>query len=404
MAPKSKKDEKPGYCVELRFGRTSSNLKMGVVGLPNVGKSSFFNLLTKQAAEAQNFPFCTINPNEGRCRVPDPRFDKLVEMWKPKSVVPAFLNVTDIAGLVRGAHEGAGLGNDFLSHIQAVDGIYHMVRLFDDPDVTHVDDTVDPVRDLQTITYELCQKDLSYFNRTVDDIVTKAKRATKKIPENFTLAMDKVKECLETNKLLSKQTWTAIEVEKINETLPQLITTKPVVYLLNMSQKGYRTKRSKHLKPVFDWINDNGGGTIIPYSVDLEQELFEAKDDPAALEAIKENGLGGNCDSKIDHIIKTGHTELNLMYFFTCGEDEVKCWTVYKGATAPNCAGAIHSDMEKCFIKAEVCTYDDFVNNQSSGQKVSMAGVKAVGKYRQEGKGYFAQDGDILHIMHNAKK
>lgn len=402
MAPK-KKEEKPTYSVDLRFGRTKANLKMGIVGLPNVGKSSFFNLLTKQMAEAANFPFCTIKPNEGRVQVPDNRFTKLCEMWKPKSEVPAFLNVTDIAGLVRGAHEGQGLGNDFLSHIQAVDGIFHMCRLFDDPDVTHVDDSVDPVRDLDTITAELCLKDLATFNRIVDDVVVKAKRAQKKIPEVWTNTMDKVKGFLETNKILSKQSWTPIEVEKINETLPTLITTKPVVYLLNMSTKGYRTKRSKYLKPVFDWVNEHGGGTIIPFSVEYEQELFEARDDPARLAAIKEEG-GANADSQIEKIIKTGHNELNLMYFFTCGEDEVKCWTVYKGATAPQCAGTIHGDMERCFIKAEVCTYDDFVANQQPGGKVSFAGVKAVGKYRQEGKTYVAQDGDILHIMHNAKK
>ena len=163
MAPKKKAEEAPKYSLELRFGRTKTNLKMGVVGLPNVGKSSFFNLLTKfsTGAEAANFPFCTIKPNEGRCKVPDARFEKLVGMWKPKSVVPAYLNVTDIAGLVRGAHEGAGLGNEFLSHIQAVDGIFHMCRLFEDDEVTHVDDSVDPVRDLETITSELCLKDMA---------------------------------------------------------------------------------------------------------------------------------------------------------------------------------------------------------------------------------------------------
>ncbi len=369
MAPKKKADEKPTYSVELRFGRTKSNLKMGVVGLPNVGKSSFFNLITKQSAEAANFPFCTINPNEGRCRVPDERFDNLCKMWKPKSEVPAYLNVTDIAGLVRGAHEGAGLGNDFLSHIQAVDGksvllmqyrlcdrvycaccfsdllpdcvyqnfssgIYHMVRLFEDDDVTHVDDSVDPVRDLETITYELCQKDLAYFRRVTEDITTKAKRAQKKIPELWTLTMEKVGEHLEKNSILSKQDWTAAEVEKINMDLPSLITTKPIVYLLNMSQKGFSTKRSKWLKPVFDWITSNGGGTIIPFSVDFEEQLWNARDSPEEVESLLKNPKedAPPLSSQMDKIIKAGHTELNLMYFFTCGEDEVKCWTVGKCA------------------------------------------------------------------------
>jgi len=403
MAPKKKGDDaNAGYSVDLRFGRTKANLKMGIVGLPNVGKSSFFNLLTKQAIDAANFPFCTINPNEGRCRVPDPRFDKLVELWKPKSVVPAYLNITDIAGLIRGASQGEGLGNDFLSHISSVDGIFHMVRLFDDTEVTHVDDTVDPVRDLDTITAELCLKDMAYFTKTVEAIEIAAKRANKKLPDIFLSTMPKVKECLENNKILSKQNWTAYEVEKINEILPTLLTTKPVVYLLNMSKKSFLSKKSKHLKPVFEWINSHGGGTIIPFSVDFEQELWENRDDKEFIDNLKSEGV--NCDSAIDKIIKTGHQELNLMYFFTCGEDEVKCWTVYKGATAPQCAGSIHNDMERCFIKAEVCTYDDFVASQTAGQKVSYGGVKAAGKYRQEGKTYLCQDGDILHIMHNAKK
>jgi len=353
-------------------------------------------------AEAQNFPFCTINPNEGRCKVPDPRFEKLCEMWKPKSIVPAYLNVTDIAGLVRGAHEGAGLGNDFLSHIQAVDGIFHMIRLFEDTDVTHVDDSVDPVRDLETITQELCLKDLAYYTSTIDTYVTAMKRAQKKIPDEWTACMDKVKGYLESNQLLSKQNWSPYEVEKINEMLPILITTKPVVYLLNMSEKGYKTKKSKWLSKVFTWIQEHGGGTIIPFSVDYEEQLFQARDNPEQLAALKAEE--GNTDSAIDKIIKTGHNELNLMYFFTTGEDEVRAWTVYKGATAPNCAGAIHTDMERCFIKAEVCTYDDFCEHQTPGGKTSMAGVKAAGKYKMEGKTYVVKDGDILHIMHNAKK
>ena len=185
-----------------------------------------------------------------------------------------------------------------------------------------------PVRDLETITAELCLKDLAYFTKTYDGILVAAKRANKKVPDIMISTMDKVGEYLKANKLISKQEWTPIEVEKINETLPTLITTKPVIYLLNMSAKSYRTKKSKHLKPVFEWITANGGGTIIPYSVELEQELWEARDDPATLASIKEEG--GNSESQLDKIIKAGHSELNLMYFFTCGEDEVKCWTVKK--------------------------------------------------------------------------
>lgn len=404
MAPKKKAAETKGYSLELRFGRTKANLKMGVVGLPNVGKSSFFNLLTKQTAEAQNFPFCTIAPNEGRVQLQDPRWKKLCEMWKPKSQVPAYLNLTDIAGLVRGAHEGEGLGNEFLSHIQAVDGIFHMVRIFENDEVTHVDDCVDPVRDLDTITSELCLKDMAYFTAITEEIEKKAKNAQKKLPDEYVACMQRVKELLEKNQILSKQEWSSIEVEKINETLPRLITTKPVVYLLNMGTKALRTKRSKWLKPVFDWIKNHGGGAIIPFSVEYEEALWEARDDEEQVKAMKAEYEGVNGDSALDKISKTGFAELNLINFFTTGEDEVRAWTVYKGATAPNAAGAIHGDMERCFIKAEVTNYEDFVANQQPGGKTSMAGVKAAGKYRQEGKAYMVNDGDIINIMHNAKK
>lgn len=402
MAPKKKDDKGAGYSVEMRFGRTKANLNMGVVGLPNVGKSSFFNLLTKQTAEAGNFPFCTIDPNHGRCRVPDARFDKLCELWKPKSIVPAYLNITDIAGLVKGAADGAGLGNAFLSHIQAVDGIFHMVRLFDSDEVTHVDESVDPVRDLFTITAELCIKDMAYVTKIWDGIDSECRRANKKLPDHVKPCFDKVKEHLEKNQILSKQEWTPIQVELINEKMPLLITVKPVIYLLNMSAKQYVTKKSKWLAKVHAWITEHGGGAIIPMSVEFEERLWDAREDPEQLKAIKEEGA--NTESALGKLTTLGFKELNLLYFFTCGEDEVKCWTIYKGATAPNAAGAIHGDMERCFIKAEVCTYDDFFKHNENAHKVSMAGVKAAGKYRSEGKQYIIQDGDIINIMHNAKK
>lgn len=349
-----------------------------------------------------NFPFCTINPNEGRVQLPDPRYDLLCSKYKPKSEVPWYLNITDIAGLVKGAHEGEGLGNWFLSHIQAVDGIFHMVRLFESDEVTHVDDSVDPCRDLNTITSELCLKDLAYYDKVKAEQDMKFKKANKKMDEGLTNLFEKLKGFLDSNWILSKQEWTSAEVEKINELMPLLITTKPVVYLLNMSEKSYVTKKSKWLKKVFDWINEHGGGTIIPFSVELEEAIVEAteQNDEARLKEIEEM----NGKSNLTKIIQTGFKELNLINFFTCGEDEVRAWTIYKGATAPNAAGSIHTDFERCFIKAETVKYEDWAENQPDTGKASMSGVKAAGKYRQEGKTYVVQDGDILNIMHNAKK
>lgn len=417
MAPKKKVEE---YSVELRFGRTKANLHMGIVGLPNVGKSSFFNVLTKQTIAASNFPFCTIDPNKGQAVIPDARYDTLCEMYKPRSKVPAVLNVLDIAGLVKGAHSGAGLGNAFLSHVMAVDGIYHMVRIFDDADITHVDDTVDPVRDMETIIEELCLKDLAYFDAAEDEVVKKAKRANAKIPDIFLNTCAKIRACLEDRRLLSKETWSGAEVENINLNFKTFLTTKPMIYLMNMSPKQYLTRKSKWLPKVLEWVNGKGGGTIIPFSVAFEEQYIEAAqakeagDGGAALDALKaEWALKLGCDlsktfaSQMEKIIKTGFADLNLLNFFTCGEDEVRSWTVYKGAMAPQAASSIHNDFEKHFIKAETVSYDDFIANtpaESHGGKVSMAGVVKAGKLRMEGKTYVVKDGDILNIKENSKK
>lgn len=404
MAPKAKPVAADGYDLELAFGRVKNSLKMGVVGLPNVGKSSFFNLLTKQAAEAANYPFCTIQPNQGRVQVPDERYDKLCALWKPPSEYPAFLNITDIAGLVRGASKGEGLGNEFLSNIMATDGIFHMVRVFESDEVVHVDDSIDPVRDLETITMELCLKDIAYMEKEVAKAHLDAKKSSKVMPPIFVDTMAKVKQRLEGNLILSKQEWTTIEVAKINEFLPQLITTKPMVYLLNLTQQAFLTKKNKWLPKVFNWVKEHGGGTIIPLSVELEERLYEAQKEDrleAELEAIKaEFPTATNLESSLPKIIKTGYSSLNLIQFFTTGVTEVRSWSVYKGATAPQAAGVIHGDMEKSFIKAECVAYEDFITHTTTK---SMAEVKAAGKYRQEGRTYVVQDGDILHIMHNAK-
>lgn len=373
-----------------------TNLKMGVVGLPNVGKSSLFNLLTAQAIAAENYPFCTIEPNEARCAVPDERYEYLCSLWNPPSEVPSYLNVTDIAGLIKGASDGAGLGNNFLSHIQATDGIFHVVRVFDDDDVVHVEDSVDPVRDLDTIQGELCKKDLEFLKPAIAAEATRVKKSTSKKPNPlFAPTVAKITEMLENNKPLSQGTWSNSEVELIKENMP-FITTKPVIYLLNMSKRDYIRKKNKWLPKIAAWVKESGGGSCIPFSVEFEQELWSLRDDAAARDAfLAESGV----QSVLPKIIKTGYKELNLQYFFTAGETEVRCWTMNKGCLAPQAAGVIHTDFETGFIKAEVVAYDDFKSLCGGGK--SMAPIKAAGKYRQEGKAYVVQDGDIIHFQFN---
>jgi obg-like ATPase 1 len=386
-----------------RFGRPGNNLKMGIVGLPNVGKSSLFNLLGESAeAAAENYPFCTIEPNTARCAVPDKRYKKLCDIWVPPSKYPAFLHLVDIAGLIKGASEGAGLGNAFLSHIQAVDGIFHMVRAFDSKEVTHVEDTIDPERDLETITSELCKKDLQYVlqQREAREKDVK-KNPTMKLPPLFFTVFDKVQEMLENSQPLAKGCeWTAPEVEKINELIPGCITLKPVVYLVNCSEKSFCVGGNKYLKQIKDWVDSHGGGLVIPMSVEFEEKVsvLRKAGDLDGAQALLDTVSGGR-GSMLPRIIKCGYKQLKLMYYFTAGEKEVRCWTVAVGATAPQAAGVIHTDFETGFIKLECCSFDDFME-YNDGRK-SMAAVKDAGKYRQEGKTYIVQDGDICHFLFN---
>ena len=291
--PPKKKDEAPEAAGAAKFGRVRNNLKMGIVGLPNVGKSSLFNLLTDQAIAAETFPFCTIEPNEARCAVPDERYDYLCNLWKPPSEYPAYLHVTDIAGLVRGAAEGAGLGNAFLSNIQAVDGIFHVVRAFESEEVIHVDDSVDPVRDLETIQHELCAKDMEYLKRAVDqEKLDVKKNPTMKLSGLFVETMDKVETMLASDLPIRGGTWSTPEVEMIKEKLPQLITTKPIVYLVNLTKKDFVRKRNKWLVKIHEWIKSHGGGVMIPFSVEFEQELWDLRADEEAQKAFLETTEG----------------------------------------------------------------------------------------------------------------
>lgn len=397
MPPKNKAAAAPENKY-VKFGRMKKNLKMGIVGLPNVGKSSLFNLLTDQAVAAENYPFCTIDPTENRCAVPDANYQHLVDMWKPPSKYPAYLMVTDIAGLVKGAAEGEGLGNAFLSHIQAVDGIYHCIRAFDDPDIVHVETTVDPIRDLEIIQNELCKKDLATLNTAIFNEEKDVKKNPQmKLSALFIATMDKLKTMLESNQPVVGGEWSTPEVELINAKMA-LITTKPITYLINLSKRDYMRKNNKWLNKISDWVKSHGGGTMIPFSIEFEQELWRLRDTPA-----EQTALIDDCktDSALPKMITAGYRGLQLVHFYTAGEKEVRCWTIPRGALAPQAAGAIHSDIEKNFIKAEVVSFADF---KAVTTKPSMAEAKAAGKYRQEGKSYQVKKGDICHFQHNAKK
>lgn len=418
MPPKSKKkqddEEDSGLMKAARFGRVKNTLTMGFVGLPNVGKSTLTNLLCgANHAEAANYPFCTIDPNVVQCIVPSKDFKYLAECYKPSSVVPAVLKVTDIAGLIKGASEGAGLGNAFLSHIAAVDGIYHLVRAFDSDEVIHVDDSVNPIRDLETIQGELCLKDKATLEGVFDrekEKVRKEKGMSRsstdvKLSEVFTSAHEKATKLVEANTPIRTGEFRDSEVDIIRDW--GCITTKPQIYIVNLSQKSFLRKGNKWLPKIVEWVNSHGGGQILPVSCEFEQTLFDLKDDPDSQKAFladcKEEaakvGLKGEIRSMVPRLIRAGRSSLCLQSFFTAGPKEVRAWTIMKGTLAPQAAGVIHTDFERGFIKAEVCAFNDFKALHNG--EASMAKIKEAGKYRQEGKSYGMLDGDIVVFMHN---
>ncbi|KAJ1916581.1 Obg-like ATPase [Mycoemilia scoparia] len=380
---------------KLMLGRPSNNLKIGVVGLPNVGKSTFFNAITNSAAAAENYPFCTIDPEESRVAVPDPRFDWLCNHYKPASKVPAYLTVIDIAGLVKGAASGAGLGNAFLSHVRAVDAIFHMVRAFSDPDVVHVEGEVDPIRDMEVIHQELRLKDQEFLKKYIEKNEGNIKRignggtaADKLLKEEFTI-INKVYEWVESGKDVRKGDWSNKEIDVINRQL--LITAKPVIYLANLSEKDYIRKKNKYLPKIKQWIDENNpGDLLIPFSGAVESAASALEGEEKA-KYLKDLG----CESVLPKIIVAGYKAMSLIYYFTGGPDEVRAWTIRKGTKAPGAAGVIHTDFERGFIMAEVMTYDDL---QELGTD---AAVKAAGKYKQKGKDYVVGDGDIIFFKFN---
>src|SRR3989338_3499709 len=358
-------------------------LKIGIVGLPNVGKSTMFNALTKAGAAVANYPFCTIDPNVGIVPVPDERLQKLAEMYKPEKVTPTTIEFVDIAGLVKGASTGEGLGNQFLGNIKEVDAVLHVVRCFEDANVVHVSGAVNPVRDIEIIQTELCLKDLETVTSRVRKLEKNVKSGDKEAKIAFSVA-EKAAKFLERGTPVRKGEWTKEEFPFLREL--QLITQKPVLYAANVNESDL-PKGGILVDPVRK-IAGQEGSDVVVLCGKVEAEVAELSNEEAKL-YLKEFGLE---ESGLNQLIRVGYQLLGLITFLTAGEKEVRAWTVHKGATAPQAAGVIHSDFERGFIRAEVMRYDDLI------QYGSQAAVKEKGLYRLEGKEYVMQDGDVVYF------
>ncbi|KAL6704015.1 Obg-like ATPase [Coniothyrium glycines] len=392
MPPKKQVEEK-----KVPLGRPGNNLKSGIVGLANVGKSTLFQAITKcSLGNPANFPYATIEPEESRVLVPDERFDWLVEHYKPKSVVPAHLTIYDIAGLTKGASTGAGLGNAFLSHIRAVDAIFQVVRCFDDAEIIHVEGDVNPTRDLDIISEELRLKDIEFVEKALEKLVKETRRGgqsleMKKLKEEQA-TVEKILAMLQDGKDVRKGTWSPKEIEVINPLF--LLSAKPVVYLVNLSERDYIRQKNKYLPKVAEWVKANAtGDPIIPISISLEERIA-VMDDAEAAEELKKL----ETRSALPKAITTMRKALQLGSFFTTGTDEVRQWTIRTGTKAPQAAGVIHGDFEKTFIQVIVYNYATL---KEEGDEAT---VKAKGKVMTKGKDYVVEDGDILLIKAGAAK
>ena len=362
-------------------------MKLGIVGLPNVGKSTMFNSITKAGAECANYPFCTIEPNVGVVPVPDERLDELTKMYNPQKTTHAVIEFVDIAGLVKGASKGEGLGNKFLSHIRETDAICEVVRCFNDSNVVHVDGSVDPIRDIETINLELIFADIETVNKRLDK-ARKNLKADKKYQEEIDL-LEKIKENLE-NGISAR----ALEFNEDEEVMVKdmfLLTTKPILYIANVSEEQMENAENDELVLKVKEYASKENAEVIPLCVKIEEELsgLEEDDKKEMLEAL------GLQESGLDKVIKKSYDLLGLMSFLTAGEPEVRAWTIKKGTKAPQAAGKIHSDIERGFIKAEVVSYDDLM------REGSMVAAKEKGLVRSEGKEYIMQDGDIVLFKFN---
>ena len=362
-------------------------MKIGIVGLPNVGKSTLFNSITKAGAECANYPFCTIEPNVGVVAVPDERLEKLAEIYNPQKVTHAIVEFVDIAGLVKGASKGEGLGNKFLSHIREVDSIVQVVRCFENTNIVHVDGSIDPIRDIETINLELIFADLETIEKRLDR-ARKMLKADKKYQFEID-TLEKVKEVLDSGKCARTIKYTDEEKEVLKEAF--LLTMKPVLYVANVSEGDLdNIDSNENVNKVKEYAKAEDA-EVIPLCVKIEEEL-SGLDDQDKLEMLQALGLS---ESGLDKLIKASYSLLGLMSFLTAGEPEVRAWTIKKGTKAPQAAGKIHSDIERGFIKAEVISYDDLMKCGN------MVQAREKGLVRSEGKEYIMQDGDIVLFKFN---